>query len=393
MNRPAGSLAQCAGLPGEVRNSRLVAALARIVLFVAAGSGTVSAHEFSITPVTLVVAGDGQFQADVGLDADALAVGLPLEADSGEVAAAMGLLVGQAFDDAVKRARSTVLSDIRIVFDSAPAPFQVTFPHHGTAAASAADPPTVLGTVARIRGSVPAGAEGVVFRAPPRYKVVSLEVHMPSRAGPYRLVLDPGETSPALPLAGGPRAAVDQGVLLTYLKLGFTHIVPKGLDHILFVLGLFLLSVRWRSLLYQVTAFTVAHSVTLALSMQGVVSLPERVVETVIALSICWVAVENIATSALKPWRVTLVFTFGLLHGLGFAGVLSELGMPEGRFMAALLSFNLGVELGQGAVVLAAFAAAGRFRHLAGYRKYVVVPCSAAIALVGAWWAVTRAIG
>ena len=385
MNRPH--------LPGDVRHSRLISALARSLLLIAAGSGTASAHEFAITPVTLVVAGDGEFQADVGLDADALAVGLPLEADSGEVAAAMELLAGQAFDDAVERARSAVRGDIRIVFDSAPAPFDVAFPHHGTPAASAAEPPTVLGTVARLRGTMPAGAEQVVFRAPPRYKVVSLEVHLPSRAEPYRIVLDPGETSLPIPLEGGSRAAMDQGVFLAYLKLGFTHIVPKGLDHILFVLGLFLLSVRWRPLLYQVTAFTVAHSVTLALSMQGVVSLPGRVVETVIALSICWVAVENIATSALKPWRVALVFCFGLLHGLGFAGVLSELGMPEGRFMAALLSFNLGVELGQVAVVLAAFATAGRFRHLAGYRKYVVVPCSGAIAVMGAWWAVTRAIG
>ena len=102
-------------------------------------------------------------------------------------------------------------------------------------------------------------------------------------------------------------------------------------------------------------------------------------------------AVENIATSTLKPWRIALVFCFGLLHGLGFAGVLSELGMPEGRFITALLSFNLGVELGQISVVALAFAIAGRFQHLKGYRRYVVIPCSAAIAAVGCWWSVTRA--
>ena len=115
--------------------------------------------------------------------------------------------------------------------------------------------------------------------------------------------------------------------------------------------------------------------------------------ETLIALSISWLAIENIATSKLMPWRVAIVFGFGLLHGLGFAGVLGALGMPEGRFFAALLAFNLGVELGQLSVLAIAFALVGRFQSLEGYRRYVIVPCSAAIAATGAWWAVTRALG
>ena len=358
-----------------------------------AGSAVVSAHEFTITPVTIVLTGDGGFQAEIGLDADALALGLPLEADSEEVARGMrGLGEGQ-FERAVQRARDAVHDEIGIAFDSVPADFEVQFPHYGTPAAAEADPPTVLGAVARLTGRVPVGSGELTIRLPARYKTVSLQIHSPSLETPSSFLLDPGQASPPFPLVDTGLEAPRQGVFSSYLKLGFTHIVPKGLDHILFVLGLFLLSTRWRPLLYQVTAFTVAHSVTLALSMQGVVSLPERFVETLIALSISWVAIENIATSELKPWRLALVFCFGLLHGLGFAGVLGELGMPDGQFLTALLSFNLGVELGQVSVVLMAFVVLGRFRNLEGYRRYVIFPCSAAIAATGLWWAVTRALG
>ena len=387
--RPAASKTQNSAEPLSKSFASKMAA--RLLFVTMAAIGNAFAHEFTITPVTLVIAGDGGFQVEVGLDADALALGLPLEADSELVAEGMRKLSPAEFDGAVESAREEVQRDIRISFDSNAVPFAVDFPHHGTPAATDADPPTVLGTVARLEGLVPEGTSVVEFRAPVRYKTVSLRVLAPNSEEPSAVVLEPGESSPAFPLAGGATQAPDQGVFLAYLNLGFTHIIPKGLDHILFVLGLFLLSAKWRPLLYQVTAFTVAHSVTLALSMQGVVSLPERFVETVIALSISWVAIENIATQTLKPWRVALVFCFGLLHGLGFAGVLSELGMPEGRFIGALLSFNLGVELGQVSVVVLAFAVAGRFRHLDGYRRFVVIPCSAVIAAIGLWWSVTRA--
>ena len=370
-----------------------VASTARWAFSAALALASATAHEFTITPVTVVITGDGAFQADVGLDADALALGLPLEADSELVARGMRELSQEAFAGAVEKARIAVQEDLRIAVDEVAVPFDVAFPHHGTPAATEADPPTVLGTLARLTGRVPEHGTALVFRAPTRYKTVSLQILAPNRPEAYSVLLEPAEPSPAFPLAESSETVSEQGVFLVYLKLGFTHIVPKGLDHILFVLGLFLLSARWRPLLYQVTAFTVAHSVTLALSMQGILTLPARFVETLIALSISWVAVENIATSTLKPWRVALVFCFGLLHGLGFAGVLSELGLPEARFLTALISFNLGVELGQVSVVALAFLLVGRFRHLSGYRRYVVIPCSAAIAAVGAWWSVTRAFG
>lgn len=176
-----------------------------------------------------------------------------------------------------------------------------------------------------------------------------------------------------------------------YISLGFTHILPLGLDHILFVLGLLLLSTKYKLLLWQVTAFTVAHSITLGLSMYGVLSLPPAVVEPLIALSIVYVAIENILTSRLHTWRVVIVFLFGLLHGLGFAGVLNAVGLPQGEFVLGLLTFNLGVELGQLAVILLAYILVGKkFAQIPSYRRQVALPASAGIALIGAYWTIER---
>jgi len=175
-----------------------------------------------------------------------------------------------------------------------------------------------------------------------------------------------------------------------YLVLGYTHILPKGLDHILFVLGIFLLSPRLKTMLLQVTAFTVAHSITLGLSIYGVVSLPSRVVEPLIALSIAYVAIENLVTRELKPWRLALVFMFGLLHGLGFAGVLRELGLPRGEFLTGLLTFNLGVEGGQLTVIAIAMLLTWPVVNRGWYRHRVVIPASLVIAAIGIYWTIAR---
>ena len=181
-------------------------------------------------------------------------------------------------------------------------------------------------------------------------------------------------------------------IVRQYLRLGYTHILPKGLDHILFVIGLFLLSPRLRPLLVQVTAFTIAHSITLGLSMYGIVSLPSRIVEPLIALSIAYVAIENLITRELRPWRVGLVFLFGLLHGLGFAGVLRELGLPRDEFLTALLTFNVGVEAGQLTIIGAAWLAVAAFVKRPWYRRTIVIPASCAIAAIGIYWTFARLI-
>ncbi len=180
-------------------------------------------------------------------------------------------------------------------------------------------------------------------------------------------------------------------VIISYMVIGFEHIVPKGSDHILFILGIFLLSIKMKPLLWQVTMFTIAHTITLGLSMNGVISLPPNIVEPLIALSIAYVGIENIFAKHLHKSRLLLVFCFGLLHGLGFAGVLADFGMPDDDFVIALISFNVGVELGQLTVILAAFLAVGLwFSARPWYRKVIIIPGSAVISVVGLLWTFQR---
>ncbi len=180
-------------------------------------------------------------------------------------------------------------------------------------------------------------------------------------------------------------------VIWYYLKLGFTHIIPEGFDHILFVAGLCLLSNKIKVILWQATAFTVAHSITLALSMKSIIVAPSAVVEPIIALSILFVAIENLLLTELKPWRIILVFMFGLIHGMGFASSLNEIGLPRNKFFTSILSFNLGVELGQITVILAMFLLlVVPFGKRTDYRKKIVFPLSILIALIALYWTVER---
>lgn len=176
-----------------------------------------------------------------------------------------------------------------------------------------------------------------------------------------------------------------------YIVLGFEHILPKGLDHILFILGLFLFAAAFKPLLWQVTMFTLAHTITLGLAMNGIISLSANIVEPLIALSIAYVGVENVFSKRLKNSRLLLVFCFGLLHGLGFASVLTDFGMPENAFMTALISFNLGVELGQLTVIAIAFLLIGLwFGQKSWYRKIITSPISLLIAIVAFYWFIER---
>lgn len=175
--------------------------------------------------------------------------------------------------------------------------------------------------------------------------------------------------------------------------LGFTHIVPLGLDHVLFVCGLFLLAGGTRALLLQISAFTLAHSVTLAIAALGIVTVPSAIVEPLIALSIAYVAIENLMSSSLSRWRLAIVFGFGLLHGLGFAGALRDLGVSRVDLPATLVGFNIGVELGQIAVVMmAAMLVRALPIPTARRRQWVTIPASAAIAGMGIFWAVQRVL-
>lgn len=190
------------------------------------------------------------------------------------------------------------------------------------------------------------------------------------------------------PVAGDEPGAI--GILWRYALLGFHHIVPAGTDHALFVLGLFLLTPYQRPLLWQVTAFTAAHSITITLGSLGLVSAPAAVVEPVIALSIAFVAIENLFERKLRPWRLAVVFVFGLVHGLGFAAGLIDIGMPIAQRTTGIIGFSFGVEAGHLAVLVAAFLLLGWTRGKPWYRSRVEIPLSIGIAVIACWWAVER---
>ena len=178
-----------------------------------------------------------------------------------------------------------------------------------------------------------------------------------------------------------------------YIKIGVQHILPGGLDHILFVLALFFSTMRLRSLLIQISAFTVAHTATLALVAAGILSPPASIVEPLIAATIAFVAIENIVFKDMTRWRPFVVFGFGLIHGMGFAGFFGTLGLPDGQFWSALIGFNVGVELGQLSVILAAFLLllpARRMISETNYRRTLAWPASALIGLTGLFWTVER---
>ena len=174
--------------------------------------------------------------------------------------------------------------------------------------------------------------------------------------------------------------------MFIFIKAGFEHILPLGLDHILFVLGLFFSTIKLRSLILQVTAFTFAHSITLALAALGLVKLQLSVVEPLIFLSIVWVAVENTLYKKTTKWRPLVVFSFGLLHGLGFATLLTEYGLPKDNFISLLLAFNIGVEFGQLSVLLMAFIIVRLIFIKTKYKNQLKIPASILIGLVGLYW-------
>lgn len=188
-----------------------------------------------------------------------------------------------------------------------------------------------------------------------------------------------------------------------FFLLGIEHILD-GYDHILFLIGLLVIVVSVRELLVIVTSFTVAHSITLILASVGVIALPSRITESVIAASIVFIAVENIAYlmrlqegKRPKGWfanpahRWMLVFGFGLVHGLGFSSALREIGLPDTNLIPALLSFNIGVEAGQ-LMIVAVTLPVMVYLHHKGWRSRIAATMSIIIGIAGAAWLVQRVL-
>ena len=362
------------------RLQRLAVALA----LVAFAPALVAGHDLERTRVVLTFATDGTFVLEIENDPGWLL--LRLESFAGKTVAAG--VTPEARDARLRELAAIFIDRIVLFVDG-----REIRPQSAEYVAPAADAPGGAIPLARfrLRGTLPRDVRTLRWLYGLVIDPYPLTVRRADGAAMIEWV-NGSDWSASIDLAGQFHRATRGEVARQYLSLGYTHILPKGVDHILFVVGLFLLSVRVRPILMQVTTFTVAHSITLALSAYGLVSLPSRVVEPLIALSIAYVAIENLRTNHLRPGRLALVFTFGLLHGLGFAGVLGELGLPRGEFLTALLSFNVGVEIGQLTVIAIAAALVAWHRDRVWYHRFVVTPASLAIAAVGVYWTIARTI-
>jgi hypothetical protein len=255
-----------------------------------------------------------------------------------------------------------------------------------------------------LTGSIPANARDLQFVWDQKFGNAVLRVQLPKQSKPVLFWIKEGAAPVHVDISDITFKQSVWEVTRNYLQLGFTHIIPKGMDHILFVMGLFLFSYRWKPLLWQVSAFTLAHTVTLVLTALQWINPTPTVVEPLIALSIAYIGIENIFVKKLHFWRTVVVFGFGLLHGLGFGGILLELGLPQQEFFMALITFNAGVELGQISVLAIAALLLFIFRKVAlkifrskyettldtVYHKLIVIPGSLAITAVGLFWAAER---
>jgi hydrogenase/urease accessory protein HupE len=345
-------------------------------------SAAVHAHEIGTSRAAVTFEQHGKY--NIELVTDAVALVEKLEATSGSPKSMEGdpfflQSVLSSSDESFRRR-------VKIRFDDVEVRPVIAYAVTPGSNAGAAPIATI-----RFTGQVPSGARQFSWAYAWTFASYALTVRNSDANNPSSEWLEGGQTSKPVTLAA-PSVPFDRmGTVWRYLTLGFTHIFPNGLDHMLFVIGIYLLSGRARSVFWQVSAFTVAHSITLGLSMYGVMTVSPRIVEPMIALSIAYVAIENIFLSELKTWRVALVFCFGLLHGLGFAGALKELDLPHSEFVTALVTFNIGVEAGQLAVIATAFVLVGWYcNNRTWYRSRIVVPASMMIACTAVYWVFER---
>ncbi len=178
--------------------------------------------------------------------------------------------------------------------------------------------------------------------------------------------------------------------ILFYLKMGFTHVLPLGFDHVLFVVCLFFFTTSVRTVVLQCTIFTFAHSLTLIMVAYGFLLPNSAIIEPLITFSILFTAIENIVHSKMNPWRLVIIFVFGLVHGLGFATGLLSLYLPESQILSSVLSFNLGVELGQIAILFTLFILVYKIKQKKWYTERVVYPISSLIACTALYWTLVR---
>jgi hydrogenase/urease accessory protein HupE len=363
----------------NVRDGKELMRTTCLLILLATAAG---AHEIGTTRVAVLFQQGQTYNIEIVTDATALAD--KLEASTGGSLPANTSVAG--FQTLFTNFDGRFRQRVKMTFDD-----QAVHPAITYSVAPPVDATSATSVSIRLTGQIPPRAKSFTWNFGWTFASYAMTIRNASSENPSTQWLEGGMSSNPFALASAPSPANRLETAKRYLALGFTHIVPLGLDHMLFVLGIYLLSRRARSVLMQVSAFTIAHSITLGLSMYGVISVSPRIVEPMIAISIAYVAIENIFLAELKSWRVALVFAFGLLHGMGFAGALKELGLPRSEFITALLTFNIGVEAGQLAVIAGAFLLVGwHYSNRAWYRARIVVPASAMIACIAVYWTIAR---
>jgi hydrogenase/urease accessory protein HupE len=342
----------------------------------------IRAHEPGTTRVSVLFVEGRSYDIEIVTDAQALAekleaaAGRSLPADASP-ARLQALLQGS---------EETFRRRVKIAFDTSEVRPAISYVVTPPADASSATAATL-----RLTGDIPPAARHFTWTYAWTFASYSIAVRNSTSEKPESQWLEGDQTSTPFTLAAPPTWVDRVGTAWRYLSLGISQIVPNGLDHMLFVLGIYVLSGRARSMLWQIGAFTLAHSIALGLSASGVVAVSPAIVEPLIALSIAYVAIENIVLSELKSWRVALVFAFGLFHGLGFATALNEPGLPRVDFVTALLTFNAGIEVGQVAVIGAAFVLVGwHCANRVWYRSHIVLPASTLIACTAVYRVIER---
>jgi len=178
--------------------------------------------------------------------------------------------------------------------------------------------------------------------------------------------------------------------LVYYLQLGFTHVLPLGFDHVLFVVCLFFFTPSIRKVALQCSIFTIAHSLTLVLVAYGLLLPYSQIIEPLITFSILIAAIENIIHSKMNPWRLVIIFVFGLVHGLGFAAGLLSADLPKRQMLSAILSFNVGVEMAQITILFLLFILVFKIRKRQWYTERIVYPVSSLIACTALYWTIIR---
>jgi hypothetical protein len=297
-----------------------------------------------------------------------------------------------------RETESYLRQSIRFTHGNAELPYHISFPDYQSSPPSF---PTLLNGGAYfnvlISGTLPTNqANDFLIHVNSDVKPDFVIASGPQDNRQYHVVAPGKEVGLFQTTTSGTTSESNGSGMLSILKMGYTHVIPKGLDHLLFIVALFLLARKWKPLLTQSLVFTLAHSITLGLAASGFFQINQWsgvwLIEPLIALSIAVVAIENLLTKNITRHRLIIVFLFGLIHGLGFAGSLgTALDQGGQNSLLALAVANLGVELAQVTILAAAWIGTFVWWRSDFYQKFRTV-CSASIAMIGIIWMIQRLI-